>query len=170
MRKFMILAIAVLGTALSTYAQSTTGPVKVNIVLNPTQEIIINDSEVVLEYKTQADYQNGVSVLKQGQLTAFSTGDYVIKVKALDESFSTRNGKKLEISDLAVEVINQGANPAAKVQMSNALQTITNTQKAGVSNFDIKYKAAGDNKYTDKVLDRNRTNYSADIQYEIIPV
>lgn len=171
MKNLILLGIAILGMATSTYAQSTTGAVKVNIILNPTQEITINNSEVDLEYKTQADYKNGVSVLKQGQLSTFSTGDYTIKVKAIDTEFtSSGRGHTIELSDLEIELINQGANPAGKINLSTGLQTLSNRRTAGENSYDIKYKAAGNSKYISKLINKSKTTYTTNIQYEILPL
>lgn len=88
---FLIAALIICGLVCvnSVKAQAGEGNIKLKLVLNPVQSIVVNNgndgADVKLEYKNLTDYLSGsgtTSVEVQNQLTVFSTGKFTVNAKA----------------------------------------------------------------------------------------
>lgn len=122
--------------------------VNVQIKLHDVQTIVVNgNNNILLEYFTQDDYQNGVSSQQNNHIQTFSTQDYFVKTKALQDNVITVND----------------------VYLNNVLQT-TQPQTlfssvAGIHNYDVNYKAKGNLEY----LTKPKTSYTVQVVYSIEP-
>lgn len=122
--------------------------VTVNIKLHDVQTITVNGSKTInLEYLSQADYENGVNSYQTNHLNTFSTADYFVKTKVMQDNVITNN-------DIYLNGILQNLQP----------QTLF-TSGAGVHNYDVDYKAKGNYEY----LTKNKINYTIQVLYSVEP-
>lgn len=149
--KQMLLIIACL-VSLTLQAQKSAS-VSLNIKLHPIQTLIVNPSQetVNLDYRTKADYENGVTSKQADHLSVFSTGGFEIKVKAND---LTNNGRSISAQDVLIQPYD-GSNTLSgvtyhSVNLNSSETLIISSGKGGVDKtFSVYYSAKGDFKYLD---------------------
>jgi len=102
--KAIVKILALIGTAIMVRAQ-VGNAVRLNINLFPVQTIAINgENRVDMIYKNQADYSNGVSVMKENHLKINSTGGFIVKVKADQDHLTSDNSEAspIQASDITL--------------------------------------------------------------------
>lgn len=146
MKKILLLSTLMTGSLI--FAQ-TSANVNVTIRLHDVQTITVNNgvNNVILDYYTQSDYENGVSSQQNNHIAAFSTSDYFVKTKVLQDNIITTN-------DVYLNGIQQTLN--AQTLFSNG---------AGNHLYDVTYKAKGNYEY----LTKAKTNYTVQVVYSIEP-
>lgn len=180
---FMLLAAVLLTVgATNVYADgdngSKTGTVTLNINLYQIQSLVVNPAQKVinLDYKTKSDYAGGVSSEElSDHLNVYSTGGFIIDVAA-----SGANLKNGDIEGMPTKDISIKATPGTTKSLDGAKSeeielngtekfTLISSDKGGVdNNFNIEYKAAGDNKYTELVNNgEETTTYTTTVTYTI---
>ncbi|WHF51185.1 hypothetical protein QGN23_12210 [Chryseobacterium gotjawalense] len=177
--KKAILFATFLGGLFAANAQTAgpaTGDVTLNVNLYPLQSIVVNPSKVVdLDYKTSADYLNGVNKTEVDHLNVFSTGAFDVKVKSTDTNLSGA-GTAIPLTDIKI-IASQGTTtgttplifvPASEVALSGTEQIIGGSTAAGSGNISVNYKAAGNNDYLSRVVGGAKTTYTANLVYSII--
>lgn len=170
--KQMLLIIACL-VSLTLQAQKSAS-VSLNIKLHPIQTLIVNPSQetVTLDYRTKADYENGVTSKQADHLSVFSTGGFEIKVKAND---LTNNGRSISVQDVFIQPYD-GSNALSGVtchpaNLNSSETLIISSDKGWVDKtFSIDYSAKGDFKYLDLYRYSDMANvFSTTVIYLINP-
>lgn len=174
--KKSILFVMIVGGVFAVNAQTQT---QLNVKLNPVQSITVNDAEVVLNYVTQDDYEDGVSVPKANHLTVFSTGKFKVKVQAA-ENLTDGNGKIIALNKaetaikLAATLGTVAANSplvnltSLPISLSTAEQVIASSDQAGVGSINVEYSGAGDNAYVNLLNNGVVTTLTTNVTYSII--
>ncbi len=181
---FAVVSFAVLSIS-SSFAQTATDQVTVNVNLHKFQTIVVNNSKSVdIDFTTKQDYLNGARSAKQeNHLTVSSTGAFVVRVgTATGASNNTTNstGKQLGADQLKVQASASASSPIADAQYSNAVN-ISNTAEILRSskgqfdkNVDVVYIAEQDffknsNLINNGFIDNNQavTTYQVNLTYTI---
>ncbi|UKT62967.1 hypothetical protein [Pedobacter mucosus] len=175
MKSFISILSVILVTLIGSTAFAQTDNATLNIRLYPIQTITVNPTQktVNLDYKTTADYTDGVSLAQADHLTVYSTGAFIVKVKSASASL-TGAKSNIDANDVSISPLagtsNQLANATYSARnLSNADQTIISSNTGSVNkNFNITYKAAGAQKYVDKYFKtENPTVYTTTVTYTI---
>lgn len=144
------------------------GNTKVHIVLNPIQAIIVNHSQVNLEYATLENYNQGVETLKENHLTVYSVGGFMVKVKS-DGDFKGKNGD-IDAKDVIITATAAGDSPGGftDVILSITEAPLITSNKGG---FKMDYNVNYSNKLAGKDFAYAAIKggtYTAQVTYEII--
>lgn len=150
----------------SNYAQSD--ETTVNIKLNPMQAILVNHTEVNLEYTTLENYNQGVEDTKTGHLTVYSVGGFTVRVKS-DGDFMNGDSKFIPAKDVIITATAAGDSPGtfSSVELSqSATALITSTTGGFEKNYNVNYsnKLAGD---AFAYAAKEGGTYTAVVTYEI---
>ncbi|QPH40435.1 hypothetical protein [Pedobacter endophyticus] len=175
MKSSLLVFATVILSIIGKTASAQTDNATLNIRLYPIQTITVNPTQktVNLDYKTTADYADGVSLAQADHLTVYSTGAFIVKVKS---AAATLTGAKsnIDANDVSISPLagtsNQLANATYTARnLSNTDQTIISSNTGSVNkNFNITYKAAGSQKYVDKYFKtENPTVYTTTVTYTI---
>ena len=156
-------------------------PVKLNVVLKPVRTLVVSGSEVNLVYKTVEDYQNGVSyTTDNGHLQVTNIGGgYKIYVKSSSRDLTHSSGSTIDGGGVTVEGIagSHGRAYNRKVSeihdnASNGVELFhvdANEAKGKIATaFNVKYSAAGNGAYNNKVVNNQSTTYTVDLMYTIL--
>ena len=142
--------ITLLLLSVTTYAMSQVSTsVNLTVRLHDVQTITINNgvNNIMLDYYTQSDYENGVSSLQTNHINTFSTQDYFVKTKVMQDNVITQNDVYLN----------------GLLQTLNAQTLFTNS--AGNHIYNVNYATKGNYEY----LTKNKTNYTIQVVYNIEP-
>jgi hypothetical protein len=150
----------------SDYANS--GKTTVNIKLNAMQAILVNDTEVNLEYRTLENYNQGVETLKENHLTVYSVGGFIVNVKS-DGDFIGTNGS-IDAADVIITATAVGDSPGdfAPVTLSTSeTPLITSTTGGFEKYYNVNYSniLAGQ---AFAYANLEEDTYTAEVTYEII--
>ncbi len=150
----------------SNYAQS--GQTTVNIKLNAMQAILVNDTEVDLEYTTLENYNKGVEDTKTGHLTVYSVGGFIVNVKSDGDFINGSNS--IPAKDVIISATPAGDSPGtfSSVELSTTANTLITSDTGGFEKkYDVKYsnKLAGE---AFAYAGKEGGNYTAIVTYEII--
>jgi hypothetical protein len=148
--------------------------VKLNIVLNPIQTIIVNNQqEVNLAYETIDNYEEGVSTTIEDHLKIFSTGGFEVKVKS-EGDLSNRDGSNIESSDIKIlaenGTDNTVENTVAGPVVLGGPETLINSYSGGrdlMYNITYNNKSGGEDKYINLYKYGGANTYSTQITYTI---
>lgn len=156
----------VMAQAPSSYTQS--GQTTVNIKLNAMQAILVNDTEVNLEYTTLENYNEGVEATKTGHLTVYSVGGFIVNVKSNGDFINGSNS--IPAKDVIISATAAGDSPGtfSPVQLSTtAAALITSTTGGFSKSYDVNYsnKLAGE---AFAYAAKEGGNYTAKVTYEIV--
>lgn len=153
--------------------------VTVNIKFQPIQSIVVNPvSETVdLVYASKEDYNNGVYKTIADHLTVFSTGGFVVSVKADNENFVRTNGGTIPVSDVILSAWEGSTtNPvftSGEVTLSTTSTALITSDAGG---NELKYSVKYDNtsagsgyKYINNYIhsDTPASVYTAQVTYTI---
>ncbi len=181
MKKTILVAIF-LGGIFAANAQTTpgtkVGTATLNVNLYPIQDITVNPAQktVNLNYRTAANYKDGVSVNQEDHLTVYSTGAFAVSVNSLKSNLTNAiYAEKIKASDIAVTA-SKGTNALtgatfSEVTLSNKATQLIASDKGGVNKtFNVNYTASGalEDAYINKYYSaENPTVYSTEITYTI---
>lgn len=136
-----------------TTTENVTGPVK-------------SGSKVVIDYKTANDYLNGKGTMKTEHLKLFSTGTYVVAVRA--DNLTTEGGKTIEANNFEIEAFNAKSGETVRtVTLANTDQTLIQGQAGKEQLYNINYQGVGGNVFLDKIIDSKLTTYTTNVIYSI---
>lgn len=182
MKKSAILFGALLGLV-SITANAQTATATVNVRLHPIQTIIVNtaNQNVNLDYKTEANYADGVNETQADHLKIYSTGAFAVTVKSdTDELVSTEAGvtEVIDASDIFVTASAGTTNALATtgvtyepaVSLSTSATKLFSSTVGGVDkNVSVNYAAKGNlDKYVNKYFNvQNPTVYTTTVTYTI---
>jgi hypothetical protein len=153
--------------------------VTVNIKFQPIQSIVVNPvpETVDLVYATKEDYNNGVYKTIADHLTVFSTGGFVVSVKADNENFVRTNGGTIPVNHVILSA-EEGSTTNPEFTSGEVALSTTSTAlitSTGGGN-ELKYSVTYDNrtegsgyKYIDKYIhpDNQESVYTAQVTYTI---
>lgn len=175
--KAIVRIFAVIGTVILVRAQLGNA-VALNINLFPVQTIAVNgENRVDMIYKNQADYSNGVSVMKENHLKINSTGGFIVKVKADQDDLISDNSEasSIQASDITLMASKGTSNNleeliTQEVALSQNNVDLFSSNRGGVNKyFNIQYNGANGNKWHNKITGGKETNYAIQIIYSIEP-
>lgn len=186
-RKFLFagaLIAASLFSVNSVMAESTPGntdQVTVNLKFQPVQSIVVkSDTKVVnLVYANKTDYSNGKSATVNDHLEIFSTGGFVVTVKADNDFTSTSTGAvaipaehvKVKATKGSGNNNDYGEGGLAEVTLSTSPQNFIASETGGTGlKFNVIYDNYGGagNAYIDKYIHNDaETVYTATVTYTI---
>lgn len=168
----MIIAVLLLGGVAHVNAQTAALHVK----LRPIQTLTVHTAQanIDLEYVTAADYNEGVTAMKQDHLTVYSTGGFQVKVKSAEASMQT-GGRTMQMNSIGMKASAgseqiSGAQYAQNVQLSNQ-ETVLMTSTIGAvdKKINVEYHGAGGNAYIDNyIAGQNPTVYTTTLTYTIV--
>jgi hypothetical protein len=166
---FSVNGVMALGP--SNYAQS--GQTTVNIKLNPMQAILVNDTEVNLEYKSLANYNQGVETNMTDHLTVYSVGAFVVKVSS-EGKFKTTTGEEISEGTVTITAEKQEGSPGALSPVTITTGTGITKQPlitSEVGGFNKKYNVNYKHAFTDEAnaFENKVGTYSAIVTYDISP-
>lgn len=154
MRSRIILFTFVMFAVLSSAFSQTSGSVAINISLHPIQILKINptQSEVLISYENEEDYQQGVVSVQENHLTVFSTSGFEVSVFSSALPEIETQGREVQLTPIQIGVqapeSASGAINVGNIQLQHFKQNIisSNRQDFGIS-FDIEYQGLGENIY-----------------------
>lgn len=169
----------VLVAAIFTANAQLTDNVTLNVKIKPLQSIVVNPSSksVDLVYSTEDHFLKGVSVTQLKHLKVFSTGAFEVKVKPAAATL-TSGANSIPVGDISIL-----ATQNATQSPTNGLTGFTGTEiflvagsdikiggstSFGSGEIDVKYGAAKDNKYLNRVIGKTETTYTVSLVYTII--
>ncbi|RRJ93583.1 hypothetical protein [Flavobacterium macacae] len=168
----MILASFIVLGMVQVNAQTAT----LNVKLKPIQTLTVNTAQqtVNLEYVTTADYQDGVTALKQDHLSVYSTGGFQVQVKSAEAAMQTGT-KTMQVSTIKIKAAAGSdavgnASYAPAISLSNQETTLLSSSNGAVNKkINVEYKGAGDNAYIDNyIAGQNPTAYTTTLTYTIV--
>lgn len=136
-------------------AQSSSGSVKLSVVLSQVQSLTVNESQsaVSLDFTKKEDFRNGVDIREPNHLNVFSSGRFVVKVSTRGDLMSPDN-RVIPASTIAVTPVASGGftaipgmTTADQVHLSAAeSRTIIKSPVHGTTatSFDVLYHASGE--------------------------
>lgn len=160
MKKLILIIFTLLSLSLNAYSQKSQD-VTLRVILRPIQSIIVNQNDVLLEYKTLYDYKKGVSKTMVNHLTVYSTVGYSINVKGND--LIANNSKIIKNTDIS---INQEGSSSINLELNN--KTLLTSDYTTGTNYNITYSAEGNNKYFTTEYVKSQTYYTT-VTYTITP-
>src|SRR5690606_6527182 len=137
-----------------------TGTATLNVNLHPIQTLIVNTSQktVNLDYKTVANYTDGVTSKNNDHLTVYSTGGFTLSVRSADANLTSAgsNNTTQTIPASGIKLTAKagtGGNPvftySHNVELSKTDQTLV-TSDTGGFNKPISVDYIGAQDYMDK--------------------
>lgn len=178
MKKQVLAAIVGL-IGFSSFAQTNSDNVTLNVRLHPIQTLVVNSGQKIvdLNYVTKADYAGGVTNPNADHLTVYSTGGFQVKVKsskAALENVVAGNGSTIASESISV-IPTAGTGGFANATYSEKKlttedQTIVSSTIGGVDKkISVAYKGAGAEEYLNNyVAGQNPTIYSTQVTYTIV--
>lgn len=169
----VFLGLIAFGSLQTVSAISDEDNVTLNVVLKPIQTLTIKGDRIVnLEYKTRENYDEGVSVEKADHIEIYSTGGFEVKVKSSGPLVGTSTDN-IDASDIKV-VASKGTSNSLNPSFSTGTvlgtegATLLTSEVGGVDQtFNIKYEAAGGNKYLNLYKGENPTIFETTVTYTI---
>ncbi len=168
------------GSQVGPVGNGSPAQVALNVILKPVRTLTVSNDQVNLVYETAADYENGVSYTTTGGHLRVTNigGGYKIYVKASTPNLLGENGNNNTIDGSTVTVtglaqsgvqaytrkineINGGTYGAELFHHSNNANVV---DKA----YDVKYAAAGQGAYLDKLFQNKQTKYTVNVVYTIV--
>lgn len=150
--------------------------VKLNIVLNPIQTIIVNtQQDVDLVYKTINNYEEGVFKTIKDHLKIFSTGGFAVTVKSNSDYLTSENNtNKIDAKDITVIAARESDDNRndvfAEVALGSSEGTLIASEIGGRDlMYDITYnnESGGEDKYINLYKNGGANTYSTQITYTI---
>jgi hypothetical protein len=185
MKKFLqITAIMLSALTVSNFAQAQSEDVlerdvTLSVKLKPIQILTVDGSQVNLSYASKYDYDNGVTVPKDGHLSVYSIGAFNVTVQSSDSKlFNNENGVSADIDSEGITI---KAKPDSKNELTYSLvdqevnlgvggKTIITSNEGGVDQkFNVSYKGKGGNAYVGKFFSENGSEsiYTTTVTYTI---
>lgn len=162
--------------------QTNSDGVTLNIRFKPVQTITIQPSQksVDINYSTQENYNNGVSVTLDDHVSVFSSSGFQIKVEAGSDNFENAGGDKtIPVSDVVINASagsgNHNSNTYSSVPLSAMPVSLITSESGG---RDLKYSITYDNSAAGSAgayegnyatSGNDETVYNAEITYSITP-
>lgn len=178
MKKMIFVLFAIFAFASVSKAQ-VSDQVTVNLILHPVMSIEINPTSggdvVDIEYKTKADYENGVEVNRPGHLKIFSNTAFKVQMSTNNTGFIPVNGGSPQGGNIEVNKVNvtpyAGSNASNLTMTPAPLSTTSTTIVSGNSAMNaevgIRYKGADQNFFFGKLNDSNPSRYTTLVTYAI---
>lgn len=178
MKKQILAAFALL-MGLSSFAQTNSENVTLNVRLNPIQTLVVNPAQKIvnIDYDSKNDYAQGVTVPNPDHLTVYSTGGFQVKVKSgsanLQNAAAGSNGT---IASNSINIIAEAGSDAVENGVYTP-QPLTGEDKLIVSattggvdkKISVSYKGAGADTYLNNyVAGQNPTVYTTQVTYTIV--
>ena len=162
--------------------QTNSDGVTLNIRFRPVQTITIQPSQksIDINYSTQEDYNNGVSVTLDDHVSVFSSSGFQVKVEAGSDNFDNAGGATtIPVSDVVVNASAGSGNHNSNIYNSVPLSTmpeplITSANGGRGLNYSVTYDnsaagSAGAYEGNYATSGNDETVYSAEITYSITP-
>lgn len=155
---FSIAAFIICGMVCVNSVKAQENVVTVNLKFNPVQSISVNTTqkEVNFVYASETDYLGGVTLATHAKhLKVFSTGGFVVNVKASNENFTSENTNlTIPVNHVSVTATASDENPIPITEytfigtpqpLDVDGKTIIQSSKGGTElEFDVKYDNTGD--------------------------
>ncbi len=178
MKKQILAAFALL-MGLSSFAQTNSENVTLNVRLKPIQTLVVNPAQKIvnIDYVSKSDYAQGVTVPNPDHLTVYSTGGFQVKVKSASANLqNAAAGSNGTIASNSISIIAEaGTEPVINGVYTPQLLTgddklIVSATTGGVDkNISVSYKGAGADTYLNNyVAGQNPTVYTTQVTYTIV--
>lgn len=161
MKKVFLAAVTLISVAFvgNANAQTTDSKnVTVNIKLQPIHTLVVTTGQenINLTYANKNDYNDGVTSTQNNHLTIFSTGGFVVNVKALTKFTNSALGSTpIDENTVTVTASNGSDNtlsattPSIQLGLSDQL-FIQSATGGRDKKFNVAYKGAGGDTYINK--------------------
>lgn len=155
------------------YAQSSSGSVKLSVVLSQVQSLTVNEAQnaVSLGFTSKEDFRKGVDVNQPNHINVFSSGRFVVKVSTAG-NLTGPGHRSIPASTIAVTPVATGGvvHVPGMVTGSNVSlsehesRTIISSPSHGTiaTSFDVNYHASGEG-----YAQLDNGSYSATVIYTI---
>ncbi len=122
----------------------TSGNVTLNVTLTDVLALSVTDATVTLNFATATDYQNGLTVLKNNQLTVTSNKAYDLKVKANTDL--TFGAATIPVSNVNVRTTTTGMGTTPTISLSTSDQSVASNATAAIAKaVSLEYSTTGNN-------------------------
>ena len=147
------------------------GTASLTLNLNPVLSINVN-GDVVIDYLTAEDYQNGKSSeLQVTTVTVASQGAFVVRVQAEDLSSGTNT---IAASSIKVSAEAVSSNDVAvfdsegTLEMGEGKKPLIQSTVGGIGKtYKVTYKGAGANEYMENLNSEGSQSYTTTVVYTI---
>lgn len=175
---FIICGMVCVNSVKAEVSDQVSDNVTVNLKFKPVQSIVVNSTQetVNLEYATKDDYRDGVFKIMEDHLTVFSTGGFVVSVKAENENFVREGGGTIPVSHVILSAEEGSTDNPSFTTNNVTLSTISTaliTSNAGGN--ELKYNVTYDNTarpsydYINSYIhDDTESVYTAQVTYTIV--
>lgn len=183
MKKFILFA-AILFAGVSVVSAKKDDPkvsgstsTELSVKLMPIQTITINQNTVELLYKTEANYNDGVTLDQSNHFKVYSTGGFSVGVSSSDDKLKGDKGKDIDAKTITVEA-SSGTNSSdlklsdvKPVPLSKKGSTLFASDKGGADlHFNVKYVGGTLKDYFDKLFNGSDASvFETTVTYSITP-
>jgi len=146
-----------------------------NLVLNPIQSIVVNNTSVEMKYETISDYTAGKEIPVENHLTVFSNGGYAVNVEAANFNTSGVESKP-EVNTIKIYAKIDGVaayeEPIVKLGAKTQLFSSTSGTDLTGQILDVMYKG-GTTYYQDGFFTKTgniatTTTHTTTVTYSIV--
>src|SRR5690554_882225 len=167
--KQIILTLALLLTTIGGLFAQTTANATLNLKINSFQSINVAGN-INLEYRSIEDFSSGVETTMQDHLSVFSTGGFVVYVKAASDLINGSEiieAEKIKItaSKGSISTLSPIFTPVNLKTSPQAL--IKSSDGAPTDRFSVTYKALGNNANVNKHKGGSSAVFQTTIIYSI---
>lgn len=179
-KNVLVLMLIIIAGLLNVKEVKAEGPTEsatlnLNIVLNPIQTITVTATQksVDLIYKTEDNYESGVSVKQNDHLKIFSTGGFTVSVES-DGNLSNGEGKVIESTDVTILAENGTGNEVLNtttgaVALGGEKTLITSDSGGRDLMYNVTYnnKTGTKDKYINLYKNNGGNTFTATVTYTI---
>lgn len=168
--KHIILTLTILISTIGGLYAQTSANTTLNLKINAFQSISVM-GDINLEYRSINDFSTGVETTMQDHLQVFSTGGFSVYVKAasnLINGTETIEAEKIKITASKGSVATLPSVVFTPVNLKTTPQTIIKSADgAPTDNFNVTYKAIGDNGNVNKHKGGSTAVFTTTVVYSI---
>lgn len=177
-RIILMAAILFAGFAIAkAQAPTATDNTTLKVKLNAIQTLVVNSAQknVILDYITTDNYNDGVESLQEDHLKVYSTGAFHVQVASASDQIANASATDIiEAANLKVTSTLGTTNKltgatVGEVSLSTTATDIISSDLGGVDrNFNITYAGLGGNGYVNNYIStENPTVYTTTVTYTI---
>ena len=141
------------------------------VKLNPIHSILVNTTNVLLEYTTVEDYQNGIKTdYITDHLNVYSTGAYSVGVKyeVVSDTHADKSATASLFESIEIEAQDSENTTRGKISLKTSDQDIITSTEGGINMmFKVDYRGKGGNDYLNFIDKGEARTYVADVIYTL---
>jgi len=161
----LIVALFSVNGVMASEPIATQSTANVTIRLKEVLSIVVNNTNVLLEYENENDYNTGVNTSMEEHLTVNSTGPFFVTVETMTD-FVKDDDNSISKDEVTITATATDNSPGtlSTVVLGTATNLIT-SEKGG---FDLEYDVNYNHKFKDsEAFTKRAGEYKADVTYVI---